>query len=156
MTDMRLHIREAGLDDLPAIVGMLANDILGSAREQPSLPLHQDYLAAFEAIAADPNQHLLVAESAGEIVGTMQLSFLPGLSHVGGWKGQIEAVQIASERRGEGLGAEMVRWAIARCRARGCRVVQLTSNLQRKDAHRFYERLGFAASHVGMKMKIGD
>jgi GNAT superfamily N-acetyltransferase len=150
MTD--LTIRRATRADVPTIVSMIANDQLGATRE--SLDDTGPYLAAFDAIDADANQYLAVAEDGGEIVGTLQLSFLPGLSHRGAWRGQIEAVRIADGRRGSGLGSELIRWAVAAARARGCRMVQLTSNASRGDAHRFYARLGFTPSHVGFKLSL--
>lgn len=111
-------------------------------------------MAAFAAIDVDPNQLLVVAADGDEIVGTLQLSFMPGLARTGAWRGQIEAVRIASARRGGGIGKEMIEWAIAKCRDRGCRHVQLTTDKRRTDAHRFYERLGFVPSHVGYKLAI--
>lgn len=149
-----LAFRRATGADLPAIVALLADDGLGQGREDPSLPLAQAYLDAFAAIAADPNQLLAVAEAGGAVVGTLQLTFLPGLSHKGAWRGQIESVRIASSQRGTGLGQRMFEWAIAECRARGCRIVQLTTDKTRADAHRFYARLGFVASHEGFKLKL--
>lgn len=139
---------------MPAIVALLADDVNGAQREDASLPLDPGYGAAFEAIQADPNQMLVVAELDGRVVGTLQLSFLAGLSHRGAWRGQIEAVRIASDLRGQGLGAELVDWAVAECRARGCRMAQLTSKGDRVDAHRFYERLGWDKSHAGFKLKL--
>jgi GNAT superfamily N-acetyltransferase len=133
---------------------MLVDDDLGRLREDNKLPLDPGYLAAFHAIEADANQHLFVAERDGEVVGTFQLSFLPGLSYKGAWRGQIEAARIASHLRGSGLGAQMIEWAIERCRAHGCRIVQLSSNAERTRAHVFYERLGFIGSHVGMKLAL--
>ena len=149
-----LDIRDATPADLPAIIAMLADDALGSVREDASLPLDPAYLAAFEAIDSDPNQQLVVAELESAIVGTLQLSFLPGLSYKGAWRGQIEAVRIARRQRGRGLGAQVIGWAVDRCRARGCHLVQLTSNSVRLDAHRFYERLGFSKSHAGFKLTL--
>ncbi len=149
-----LTLRDATLADLPAIVALLADDETARAREDPSLPLDPGYIAAFHAIDADPNQHLIVAERDGAIVGTFQLSFLPGLSFRGAWRGQIEAVRIAGPLRGGGLGAEMIHWAINRCRARNCKMVQLTSTSTRTRAHAFYVRLGFVQSHVGMKLHL--
>ena len=146
--------REATEADLPAIVAMLADDHLGAKREDASLPLDPGYLAAFAAIARDPNQMLVVADRGGEVVGTMQLSFLPGLSNKGAWRGQVEAVRIAAPHRNGGLGARMMHWAVETCRARGCKTVQLTTDKSRKDAHRFYDRLGFTASHEGYKLKL--
>ena len=151
-----LHIRDATEADLPAIIAMLADDVNGSGREDASLPLDQGYLAAFAAIQADPNQRLLVAEQAGALVGTFQLSFLPGLSYKGAWRAQIEAVRVASRSRGQGIGGQMLDWAIDQAKARDCRMMQLTSKTNRTDAHRFYERLGFVSSHVGMKLTLKD
>lgn len=126
----------------------------GAQREDAGLPLDPGYGAAFDAIHADPNQMLVVAELDGRIVGTLQLSFLAGLSHRGAWRGQIEAVRIAGELRGQGLGGELIDWAVAECRARGCKMAQLTSKGDRLDAHRFYERLGWDKSHAGFKLYL--
>ncbi|MFN6955557.1 MAG: GNAT family N-acetyltransferase [Acetobacteraceae bacterium] len=134
---------------------MLADDALGATREDPRLPLARGYTDAFAAIAADPNQFLAVAEQDGAVVGTLQLTFIPGLSYQGAWRGQIEAVRVAASRRGQGLGERMIRWAIGECQARGCRMVQLSTNMSRTDAHRFYERLGFSRSHYGYKLDLG-
>lgn len=126
----------------------------GAKREDASLPLDPGYGAAFDAIHADPNQMLVVAERDGRVIGTLQLSFLAGLSHRGAWRGQIEAVRIASDLRGQGLGAALIGWAVEQCRARGCRMAQLTSKSDRVDAHRFYERLGWDKSHAGFKLVL--
>ena len=149
-----LLIRDAQLQDVAVVVALLADDDKGRAREDAGEGLDRGYFEAFAAIAADPNQRLLVAEQAGAIVGTFQLSFLPGLSFRGAWRGQIEAVRIASHLRGQGLGREMILWAIERCRERGCRMVQLTTHQSRDRAHAFYERLGFERSHIGMKLHL--
>ena len=149
-----LVMRDAREEDLPAIVEMLADDQLGSLREAPGLPLDPAYLAAFRAIGASPDQRLVVAEMDGRVAGTLQLSFLPGLSMRGAWRGQIEAVRIDRNVRGMGLGSRMIEWAVEQCRVRGCILVQLTSNLARTDAHRFYERLGWDKSHAGFKLKL--
>lgn len=154
MTDAAVTFRRAREADLPAIIALLADDGLGAGREDASLPLAQGYRDAFAAIAADPNQFLAVAEADGVVVGTLQLSFIPGLSHKGAWRGQIESVRVASGQRGAGLGRRMFDWAIATCRARGCRLVQLTTDKSRADAHRFYAGLGFTASHEGFKLKL--
>jgi GNAT superfamily N-acetyltransferase len=146
--------REATAEDLPAILAMLMDDELGKLREDPSTPLNPAYLAAFEAIARDPNQLLAVADRDGAVLGCFQLAVLPGLSYQGMWRGQIEGVRIASSERGSGLGRTMMLWAIEQCRTRGCGLVQLTTDKRRKDAHRFYERLGFVASHEGMKLRL--
>ena len=133
---------------------MLADDPLGAEREDARLPLDSRYVAAFEAIALDPHQLLAVAADEEEIVGTLQINFIPGLARKGSWRGQIEAVRIAASHRGMGLGEGLVRWAIEECRARGCAMVQLTSDKKRLQAHRFYERLGFAGSHIGYKLPL--
>ena len=149
-----LILRDATAADLPAILAMLAEDTVPPAREaDPSDPR---YAVAFEAIDADPNQRLIAAELEGRVVGTMQLSFLPGLSFVGSWRGLIEAVRIARDLRGQRLGEQMILWAVEQCRARDCKLVQLTSSATRTAAHRFYARLGFVQSHVGMKLHLRD
>lgn len=151
---MTLDFRDAVLADLPAIVALLDDDDLSRGREDASLPLDSRYEQAFFEIAGDPNQRLIVAEREGEILGTMQLSFLPGIAFRGGWRGQIEAVRIARAARGSGLGTQMIEWAVEQCRARGCRFAQLTSKLDRVDAHRFYERMGWQRSHAGFKLQL--
>lgn len=150
MITMRRAIRA----DLPFIVGLLADDVLGAGREDPGPPLNPAYEAAFAAIERDPNQFMAVADDDGEIVGCLQLSFIPGLSRTGQWRGQIESVRIAASRRGSGLGRIMFVWAVEQCRGRGCGLVQLTTDKTRPDAHRFYESLGFTASHEGMKLAL--
>ena len=149
-----INIRRAIEADVAAIVAMLADDALGRAREDASLPLAQPYLDAFAAIDGDPNQLLAVMTDGDEVIGTLQITFLAGLSQRGTWRGQIEAVRVASSRRGAGLGQRLLEWAIDKCRERGCRIVQLTTNKSRLDAHRFYERLGFKASHSGYKLEL--
>ncbi|GAB5468752.1 MAG: GNAT family N-acetyltransferase [Rhodospirillales bacterium] len=146
--------RQARRADLPAIVALLADDGLGRGRDDPALPLDPAYDRAFEGLAADPNQLQLVVELEGEVAGIMQLTFIPGLSRKGALRCQIEAVRVAAAQRGGGLGRRMFDWAIAESRARGCALVQLTSDRTRDDAHRFYERLGFVASHVGYKLSL--
>lgn len=150
----RLVIREATLADLPAILALLAKETIPVDRETD--PADPCYRAAFDEIAANPNELLVVAELDGRVVGTLQLTFLLGLSFRGRWRGQIEAVRIAEDLRSRGLGAQLINWAVERCRERGCFMVQLTSNLSRADAHRFYERLGWAKSHAGFKLKLED
>ncbi|GAA4220775.1 GNAT superfamily N-acetyltransferase [Sagittula marina] len=149
MTD--LLIRPARLTDIGVILALLANDTLGQTREVVGETVDAGYIDAFNAIARDENQHLMVAEADGRVVGTFQLSYLPGLSHQGAWRAQIEAVRVATDLRGQGLGRQMMIWAIEAAQARGCRMVQLTSHKTRHDAHRFYESLGFARSHAGFK-----
>jgi GNAT superfamily N-acetyltransferase len=150
MTEMVM--RRATEADLPAIVALLADDELGAQRE--SLDDIKPYLAAFAAIDADPHQLLVAAELDGEIVGTLQLTFIRGLSHRGAIRAQIEAVRIASSSRGQGLGSALIEWAIKEARRRNCYLVQLTSNNSRLDAHRFYTRLGFSQSHAGFKLHL--
>ncbi|MBS77255.1 GNAT family N-acetyltransferase [Variovorax sp.] len=149
--------RTATRTDLAAIVALLADDPLGREREAAGAsPAAVDarYVAAFDAIAADANQQLVVVTEGDTVVGTLQLSFIPGIARQGAWRGQIEAVRIAAQRRDAGLGQRMFEWAIARCRERGCTLVQLTTDKRRPDAHRFYERLGFVASHEGYKLAL--
>lgn len=147
-----LIIREAVRSDIPAIVGMLADDPLGATRETPNdlVP----YEEAFAEIESTDVMTLLVAEQNGEVVGTAQLSFLPGLSHRGMWRAEIEAVRIREDKRGSGLGSQVIQACIAAAEGHGCGLIQLSSNVIRTDARRFYERLGFAASHVGLKMRL--
>ena len=149
-----LTFRRASAADLEDIVALLADDELGRKREDPDPPLNLRYIDAFAAIDADRNQFLAVVEEGGEIVGCLQLSFIPGLSRLGLWRGQIESVRISSARRGGGLGKRMFEWAIDECRKRRCEIVQLTTDKSRADARRFYEGLGFVASHEGMKLAL--
>ncbi|MET9685287.1 GNAT family N-acetyltransferase [Streptomyces coeruleorubidus] len=147
-----LEIRPATADDVPAIVGMLADDPLGAQRESPDdlTP----YLAALERLSADPNQRLVVAVREGRVVGTLQLTFVPGLSRRGATRSIIEGVRVHADERGSGLGTQLIEWAIDESRQQGCHLVQLTSDNTRTDAHRFYERLGFTASHAGFKLSL--
>lgn len=147
-------MRDAEAADLPAILALLAEDTIPPDRETD--PADPRYRSAFHAIEADPNQRLIAAELGGRVVGTMQLTFLPGLSFRGSWRGLIEAVRIAGDLRGQRLGERMILWAVEQCRARDCKLVQLTSSASRTAAHRFYARLGFVQSHVGMKLHLRD
>ncbi|MCL8011136.1 GNAT family N-acetyltransferase [Streptomyces sp. AS02] len=147
-----LEIRPAVADDIPAIVGMLADDPLGAQRE--SLDDLAPYLAAFERLSSDPNQHLVVAVRESRVVGTLQLTVIPGLSRRGSTRSIIEGVRIHADERGSGLGTQLIEWAIEESRRQSCQLVQLTSDSSRTDAHRFYERLGFTASHVGFKIQL--
>jgi GNAT superfamily N-acetyltransferase len=149
-----LKFRRAQAADLPAIIALLADDGLGRGREDTTSPLNPKYREAFKAIDADPNQLQAVATLGEEVIGTLQLTFIPGLSRQGAWRGQIEGVRIAAQHRGSGLGQQMFEWAIAQCRTKGCDLVQLTTDKKRADAHRFYERLGFVGSHVGYKLTL--
>jgi GNAT superfamily N-acetyltransferase len=149
-------LRRARQDDVPAIIALLAADQLGAGRDgirdEADLAAYEQ---AFGAIDADPAHLLVVADAGGTVVGTLQLSFLPGLARRGALRAQIEAVRVADGARGGGLGAAMIRWAIEEAGRRGCALVQLTSDKSRTGAHRFYQRLGFVASHEGMKLKLG-
>ena len=147
-------IRQARRADVAAIVAMLADDHLGAGRELVGDPPAPGYLAAFDAIASDCNHLLAVVDLEGEVVGCLQLSFLPGLSRQGAWRGLIEGVRIAAPVRNRGLGRELVSWAVERCRERGCAMVQLTTDKSRVDAQRFYTGLGFEATHRGMKLTL--
>jgi GNAT superfamily N-acetyltransferase len=145
-------MRDATEADLPDILAMLADDMLGAARDSGTID--QAYVEALRAIQAEPNGRQLVAVEDGAIVGCFQLNFLPGLGRHGSWRAQIESVRVATQRRNGGIGAAMMRWAIEQARQRGCALVQLTTDKRRADAHRFYRRLGFEASHEGMKLLL--
>ncbi|OEJ98069.1 GNAT family N-acetyltransferase [Streptomyces thermolilacinus] len=147
-----LEIRRATAADIPVIVAMLADDPLGAERETPDDL--SPYLAAFERVAEDPNQHLVVAVREGQVIGTLHLTVIPGLSRQGATRALIEAVRIHADARGSGLGTRLFEWAIEESRRQDCVLVQLTSDVTRTDAHRFYERLGFTASHVGFKLAL--
>jgi GNAT superfamily N-acetyltransferase len=147
-------LRRATADDLPAIVALLADDPIGRSREIAGLNLDPRYAEAFAAIERDPNQFLAVADCDERVIGVLQLSFIPGLSRSGMWRGQIEGVRVAASERGTGAGRAMLEWAVAECRKRGCGLVQLTTDKRRADAHRFYEALGFQATHEGYKLAL--
>ena len=149
-----LIFRRATEADVPMIIALLADDVLGASREATGAEDYPHYLNAFRAIDADPNQFLLVVDDGTKIVGTLQLTFIPGLASRGQKRGQIEAVRVASDRRGEKIGEAMFDWAIEKCRAEQCGIVQLTTDKTRTEAHRFYDRLGFQPSHIGYKMKL--
>jgi GNAT superfamily N-acetyltransferase len=149
-----LVFRRATEADLPAIIGLLADDILGSSREATGAESYPQYLNAFRAIDADANQYLLVVDDGTGIAGTLQLTFIAGLAHGGLKRGQIEAVRVASDRRGAKIGEAMFDWAFEQCRRERCGIVQLTTDKARTDAHRFYDRLGFEPSHIGYKIKL--
>ena len=149
-----LQCRDATIAELPAVVALLAGDTLGEQREDPALPLDPGYEAAFAAIRSDPGQRLIVALLDGRVMGTMQLSTIPGIAFRGAWRGQIEAVRIAPDLRGRGLGEQLIAYAVEQFRAGGCKFVQLTSHKSREGAHRFYERLGWVRSHDGFKLAL--
>ncbi|GAA4561884.1 GNAT family N-acetyltransferase [Micromonospora coerulea] len=150
MTDV--IFRDAVRADLPAIIALLADDVLGKARDFTEVD--EAYEKAFADIAADPRNHLVVADAGGELVGCMQITYIPGLGRHGAERSLIESVRVRSDVRGRGLGREMMAWAIDQARQRGCALVQLTTDKTRADAHRFYRNLGFVASHEGMKLAL--
>ena len=152
---MQLNFRRATRDDLSAIVRLLADDPLGARRESFMDPLPASYEAAFTAIDRDPNHELVVVDAPDQpVAGVLQLTLIPHLTYRGGWRAQIEGVRVAAHLRSAGVGEQLFRWAIQRARDRGCHLVQLTSDKARPDAIRFYERLGFVASHEGMKLHL--
>jgi ADP-ribose pyrophosphatase YjhB (NUDIX family)/GNAT superfamily N-acetyltransferase len=149
----RVALRRATAADVGAVVALIADDQLGATREDAGDLTA--YLSAFAVIDVDPAHLLVVLDDGGTVVGTMQVSFILGLSRGGALRGQIEAVRVAASHRGQGLGEQMIRWAVEESARRGCALVQLTTDKTRTDAHRFYERLGFTASHEGFKMSLG-
>jgi len=151
---VNVSVRRAREADVPAIVRLLADDFLGAAREALGPPLPAGYLEAFREIDADPHARLLVAELDGEVIGTAQLSFMRRMSRAGHRVCEVESVHVASSRRRQKIGAQLMAKALAEARAAGCSRVQLTSDQRRLDAHRFYERLGFAKSHFGFKLGL--
>ncbi|TPQ30334.1 GNAT family N-acetyltransferase [Bradyrhizobium guangdongense] len=155
MAGNSITIRRTRRDDVPAIVAMLADDHLGSARERLTDPLPGSYFDAFEKVDGDPTFRLVVAETGeGRVVGCLQLCILPGLSSQGASRGLIEDVRVASDCRSRGIGELLVQWAVEEARARGCKLVELLTHQSRVDAQRFYTRLGFTASHVGMTVRF--
>ncbi|MGC0272511.1 GNAT family N-acetyltransferase [Pseudactinotalea sp. Z1739] len=150
--DQEVILTRAATSDVPAIVALLADDVLGQGREHAATDPR--YAEAFEAIDTDPNQVLLVARAGGEMAATAQLTFIPGLSRGGALRAQVEAVRVAAGYRGAGLGEALFRWMATYAADRGATLMQLTSDRSRTDAVRFYERLGFVASHLGMKLPL--
>ena len=148
---MSLTYRKAAEADLPFIVKLLSDDAVRATDDRPDEPFHPRYVTALRELAADPNQMMMVALLDGETVGTIQLTFIPGLAALGSKRCLVEAVHIVPAHRGRGLGTQMMQWAVAQARERDCGMVQLTSNKKRLDAHRFYERVGFLKSHEGFK-----
>jgi len=147
--------RQATINDIVQIVAMIADDELGKTRENYREPLPDEYLKAFEIINSDPSLELIVVENdKQEIIGTLQLSFLQYLTYRGGLRAQIEAVRIRKDQRGLGLGKKMLEWAINRAKERNAHMVQLTTDKKRNESVRFYESLGFVASHIGMKLHL--
>ncbi len=150
----KAQFRPAVATDLPALVAMLADDPLGALREDTSQPLNQAYTEAFAEIDRDPNNALVVSEIDGRLAGMLQLTYIPYLTHTGSWRCLVEGVRVHPDFRGRGLGRLFLEWAIDSARRRQCRIIQLTSDKQRPDALRFYESLGFEATHEGFKMKL--
>ncbi|MBY0097954.1 GNAT family N-acetyltransferase [Mesobacillus maritimus] len=152
--DRELNFRLATEQDLDKIVAMIADDPLGSKREKYEQPLPVSYRKAFQAITADPNNELIVACKGNDIVGVQQITYTPYLTYQGGWRATIEGVRTRSSERGKGVGTDLIQWGIQRAKKRGCHLIQLTTDKKRKDALRFYERLGFKATHEGLKMTL--
>lgn len=146
--------RRAVRADQLSVVRMLTEDELGSQRERFEDPLPEPYYKALDRIENDLNHELVVAETNGEVVGTLHLMFLPSISYQGGLRAQVESVRVDGKWRGRGIGSKMIKWAVERARARGAHLVQLTTHRSREDAHHFYERLGFTKSHWGMKLSL--
>ena len=151
---MNLNFRNATKEDISELIKLLSNDRLGAKREDASKPLNRRYINAIECIEKDPNNELTIVESNGDGVGMLQLTFIPTLTHMGSRRCLIESVRISKEYRSQGLGTNLINWAIARAKMKGCGIVQLTSDKQRPDALRFYESLGFQATHEGFKLKL--
>lgn len=151
---MNLKFRQAKREDLPEIVRMLADDFLGATRERAESPLPENYVRAFKEIKADKNNQLIVAEMNDEIVGTLQITFTPSISFQGGKRATVESVRVDEKYRRRGIGKELMLWAIERARQENCFAIQLTTNDERKEAHRFYRNLGFKGSHLGMKLYL--
>lgn len=154
--DFKVSYRKATKRDLTTIVGLLADDPLGSQREDASSPLNKGYLTAFEAINTDTNNALYVAEHCGKVIGVLQLTFIPYLTYQGSWRALIEGVRVHQDYRSLGVGKNFVQWTIEQARERGCLLVQLTSDKARPEAIRFYELLGFKTSHEGLKLSLAD
>jgi ribosomal protein S18 acetylase RimI-like enzyme len=151
---MALSFRAATRADVPVLVDMLADDHLGRSREQVTDPLPESYYAAFDALSNDPNNELIVATAGDRVVASLQITYTPSLSHRGSWRATLESVRTVSDLRGQGIGAQLVGHAIERAQQRGCRMVQLSTDKSRVDAQRFYQRLGFHATHEGMKLLL--
>jgi ribosomal protein S18 acetylase RimI-like enzyme len=152
MTRPNIRFRLAKRADLPSIVRLLADDDLGNQREQIADPLPESYYSAFEQIERDPNHELIVVERNGDVIGTLHMIFLPSISYQGGLRAQIESVRVDKEFQSQGIGSAMMQWSMQRAKQRGAHLVQLTTHKTREAAHRFYERLGFKGSHLGMKL----
>lgn len=149
-----LNFRRATRADLPTIIALIAEDQIGHAREELTTPLNPAYVDAFDAIARDDNQLMAVAELDHAVIGCLQITFIPGLSRQGMWRGNIESVRVSQKLRGQGIGRAFFAWAIEQCRARGCGLVQLMMNQSRVDAGRFYQSLGFKPHHLGLRLDL--
>ena len=149
-----MSIRIATESDLPYIIEMLADDPLGSHRESTKKPIIPEYRAAFQQISDDPNHHLVVYEAENEVIGTLQLSMLPNMTYKGSWRAQIEGVRVRKDFHGQGIGQKMIQWAIEQSKEKGAFIVQLTTDKKRPTAKLFYEKMGFQATHEGMKLKL--
>ena len=151
-----LNARKMQKADLGVVVSLLADDELGRSREDKGEVVHADYLRAFEHIDSDVNQYAAIFEINGETIGCLQITFIPGLSRRGSLRGQIEGVRVSRNFRRKGYGAKMIAWAITKCRDRGCKMVQLTTDKKRENAIQFYEKLGFVKSHEGFKLTLAS
>ncbi|WP_274364105.1 GNAT family N-acetyltransferase [Paenibacillus thermotolerans] len=154
MDTKKITCRLAMIEDLDKIVYMLADDVLGNKREQYEQPLPENYVRAFQSISADPNNELIVACSDEEVVGVLQITYIPHLTYQGGWRATIEGVRVSSSERGKGIGSQLINWSIERAKERGCKVIQLTTDKKRPEALQFYKTLGFQATHEGLKMYL--
>lgn len=149
-----LTIRRATIDDVPSMVTLMTDDELGKTREVDSIPLNPSYYAAFEKIDQNPHSELLVVEFQGKVIGTAQVDYLQYLSHQGAKRAQIENVRVDKSYRSQGVGEKLMAVIVDKAKQKGCYIVQLTTNKKRHRAHHFYERLGFVASHEGMKLQL--
>jgi ribosomal protein S18 acetylase RimI-like enzyme len=155
MTPQDILFRLATRADLPSVVRLLADEQqTADQRERYESPLPESYYSAFKQINNDPNHELIVAERNGEVIGTLHLMFLPSVSFQGGLRAQIESVRVDKRFQSQGIGSQMMKWSMERARQRGAHIVQLTTHKSRVDAHRFYERLGFKGTHLGMKLSL--
>ena len=154
MMSSEIIFRVAAYADVSSIIRLLADDELGSLREKYENPISTSYYSAFELIDKDPNHDLIVAELDGEVIGTLHIMFLSSLSFQGGLRAQVESVRVDRHHQNQGIGSEMMKWAIQRAKDRNAHIVQLTTHKSRADAHRFYERLGFKGTHLGMKLSL--
>ena len=154
MSAQDIIFRIATYSDVPSIVRLLVDDDLGSLRERYENPIPETYYTAYELINGDPNHELIVAELNGEVIGTLHLMFLPSLSFQGGLRAQVESVRVDTHHQNQGIGSDMMKWTIEHAKMRGAHIVQLTTHKSRADAHRFYERLGFKGTHLGMKLSL--